>query len=453
MSDYIALSFHLTQTPIELFERLALTQAEGTRFGQSLRDFLGFDADIVTLATCNRFEIYLGFDMNVQSLDPARPQTVVPTHPKQAASALISFLAARIGVNPEQLSQVGSIRSGDAVIAHLFRTVCGLDSIALGEKQIQGQVKTAYRQAREAGHCSRHLSPLFEAALHAGKHARSATGLEEARISLGSMAIDFLCRQEGISEPLNVTILGTGKMAKNAAKHLQRHKLSARITFLSRHPQEREKELASTHASVSHLSQLTDVLQGADLLLAAYGTKNVFLTVQDLQPILAAQQKMLYIIDIALPRDVDPGVAALSNVRLIDFTTLQEIKESDEAFRASEIQAAEKIIEEELQQFLAKQKLKQATGAISFFRQKAESIRQQELEKALRRLPQLHESEQKVLQKLTYNIVSRILRNPTLRLREKAQTGGIDETYLRIVQEIFVDMDKERSLKAQEQLT
>lgn len=451
MSDFALLAFHLTGTPISLFESLNLMLNENENFVEALKLFLGCETEVVTLATCNRFEIYLGFH-DARNL-PERFQGAngSPGSAEKILSALVSFLCARIGVSPRELAHCGRTLTGDAVIMHLFRTACGLDSIAVGEKQIQGQVKAAYLQARETGACGRHLAPLFESALHAGKRARNATGLEEARISLGSMAIDALYRQENISRPLQVVILGTGKMAKNAAEHLQRRRSSHHITFLSRHPEERAEQLGGPNVSVIHINQLSELLQSADLLFAAYGTRELFLTKQDLEDRLRNRARPFYIIDIALPRDVDQRVAELPDVHLIDFASLEEIKRKDIAFRASEIQAAEKVIAEEFERFLIERKLQQANGAISCFRRHAEAIRRQELEKAFRRLPELRENEQKVLQKLTYNIISRVLRNPTLRLREKAQAGDIDEDYINMIQEIFSETDNQSTISAQEQ--
>ena len=432
--DCKAISFDILHTTVVMFERFASMIEDVERFARYR--FNTQTVECVPLSTCNRLEFYFAVNVEGNGANGVFALPCPATMLQETVRELLTIIAKGTGFSVEELQRFGRFFENKGVVEHLFSTVTGLNSIAIGETQIQGQLKDAYMQAKSEGFARNHLAFVFEAALRAGKRARTETGIDRAQISLGRFAIDSVQNHSGIHKNGNVVILGTGKMAKNGAHYL--HNLGiANLTFLSRHPEKRREQLAGFHARVEHLDNLPAHLPSADLVFSAYGTHDILITPELLQPVLQQRNNRLFIIDIGLPRDVDPQVARLSGVELIDFTYLQQLKREKSFRELPKVIEAEKIVGEELRAFEIEERVRGASSLISCFRQRAESIRQEELQKALRRLPNLPAAEQDVISRLTYNIVSKVLRNPTLKIREKAETGELDDNYTRIISEMF----------------
>lgn len=429
--DYGLISFHIVNTPIDAFEALALRLPETRDALRTLAQRAQLEC--VTLATCNRIEFYVA--PNAQTLAAGSPSITRREPVRTVLHTLLKELETRTGL--ECLGKYAEIRVSLGVVEHLFATAAGLNSIAIGETQIQGQVKQAYLTAQADGCTGKALGPLFEAALHAGKRARTETGIEQARISLGNLAIGSLQQAGKLGRTIKVAILGTGKMAKNAAEYLIRNGISRDLVFLSQHPEQRADQLAYLQSPVEHIDHLPHYLATADLIFAAYGTREVFITRELLQPLLARRIRPLHLIDIALPRDIDPTVAELSNVHLIDFRQLQKMKGDHPVLRNGEIGAAEAIVDEEVMAYQKEMQVRQANSSISVFRQNAEALRRKEVARALRKLNSLPEREQEIIEKLTYNLVNKILNQPTVKIREKALSGELQAGDFRLIDEIF----------------
>ncbi len=417
MHDFV-ISFHITKIPIALFEHLAGLFQEPETLTRRIRSRVIPAPHLVSLATCNRIELYGSSEQN-------------------CACLCLQVLAEISETEHDTLQQYAELYTGRAMHEHLFHTIAGLKSIAVGETEIQGQIRTAYLRARELGSVNDRLGRIMEAALHAGKRARRQTGIEQAKISLGNLALRTLKQRGSLAPATRATIIGTGKMARNAAEYLLKTGISSEITMLSSAPEQRREQVAYLRPALQSLDNLQQAIAGADLIFCAYGSDRQFLTPDLLAPIAAKRQRPLYVIDIAVPRDADPAIADLPGVELIDFPALHAMELRDHLLDSEEIERAREILAEELNCLDTELRLARAGEAIASFRQRAEQVRKIELDRTLRSLEHLSQYEQKQIQKLTHRIVRELLKAPTIAIRERAQRGEIDHEYERIIAEIF----------------
>ena len=418
MHDFV-ISFHITKIPIALFEHLAgLFQAPET-LTRRILDNVAEETFLISLSTCNRIELY-GTSAN-----------------ENCAEECLRSLAALSGLGFPALRGYAEIYTGKAMHEHLFHTIAGLKSIAVGETEIQGQIRTAYQLAREHKTVNDRLGRIMEAALHAGKRARQQTGIEQAKISLGNLALRTLKQRGSLAPATRAAIIGTGKMARNAAEYLLKTGISSEITMLSSAPEQRLQQLAYLNPELQSLDMLQETIATADLIFCAYGTERQFLTPELLAPVAANRSRPLYVIDIALPRDADPAIGDIPGIELIDFPALHAMELRENLLGSEEIERARAILAEELNCLDTELRLSRAGEAIASFRQRAEQVRKVELDRTLRSLEHLSEHEQKQIQKLTHRIVRELLKAPTIAIRERAQRGEIDHEYERIIAEIF----------------
>jgi glutamyl-tRNA reductase len=303
----------------------------------------------------------------------------------------------------------------------------GLDSLVLGEPQILGQVTQAFELARSQNTAGPLLSRLFLTALRAGKRARTETAISHNPASIASVAVRFA---EGIVADLRaarVLVLGAGEMAELVLKALRKRGVS-QVQVLNRTLARARALAEASGASAATFERLPQALWEADILIASTGAPHTILPTALAAEILADRRgRPLAIIDIAVPRDVDPQVADLPGVRLFDLDALQHHLASSLARRAREAPRVEAILAEmqaEFEQYLA---MLDVFPLIAELHQRAEAIRQAELEKTLRRLPDLGEAEREHLDALTQALVKKILHAPITRLRTSAgQAEAVD---------------------------
>ncbi|MFQ5628933.1 MAG: glutamyl-tRNA reductase, partial [bacterium] len=369
--DCKAISFDILHTPVVMFERFASMKEDVERFARHC--FTTQNIECAPLSTCNRIEFYFAVNGggNGASATSGLPSANDSLH--ETVREFLTIIANGTGFSVDELKRFGRFIENKEVVEHLFSTVAGLNSIAIGETQIQGQVKDAYLSAKEKGLAGKNLTSLFDAALHAGKRARAETKIEQARISLGNLAIRSLQETGAFTQGVKTVIVGAGKMARNAAEYLLRNGISSDLVFLTRHPEKRREQLACFAADVRRLDSLPEHLKSADLIFSAYGTNELFVTKKLLQEVAPQRKKPLNLIDIAMPRDVDPEVVELPQIRLIDFFELEKMKSEHLLLNADEITAAEKIVAQEIDAYLQDQKLRAVSSTISHFRSHAES--------------------------------------------------------------------------------
>lgn len=388
--------------PLNLRERLALNEDSVRALCANPRP--GSDCPVseaIVLSTCNRTELYAvssdtGFDSLEGYLSDA---TNVPV-------ALFRLHLYRL--------------AGADAVRHLLRVAAGLDSLVLGEPQILGQVTRAFALARSLGTSGPLLSRLFQAAIHSGKRVHSETAIGRNPASVASLAASIAERTVTDIATAQVAILGAGEMAELTVEALRKRGAS-RITLINR-SRERVHALAERWAAgAAPFEQLEESLGEADILITSTSADSILISRQMIENVMHARpERPLLLIDIAVPRNIDPAAAAVPNVALYDIDHLNTRLEQSLAARLAEVPHAEQIVSEETAKFLEFLNILNMMPVIADLHQQAENIREAELAKTLRHLPNLTDAEREHLEALTRALVSKLLSEPTKRLRIEA---------------------------------
>jgi len=359
--------------------------------------------ELVILSTCNRVEIYAVTDS--------------PSH-----DALERFLAEVKNIPLETIRPHLFHLTAREAIHHLFRVAAGLDSVVLGEPQILGQVTAAYSVARQHAAAGGVLSRLFQQAIHAGKRARTETAISHNPASIASVAVKKIARIVADISTAKTVILGAGEMAELAVEAL-RKRGAQRIWVLNR-TLERAQALADRwEATAATLEGLPEILSDTDILITSTGAPHQIIYPSLVEPVMERRPAQpLVIMDIAVPRDVDDQVNAIQGVSLFDMDTLSSELQDSLNKRAREIPLVEGIIAAEERIFLKYLRSLEVAPLIKELRRRADQIRRSELQKTIRRMPDLSPAELERIDAMTQAIVKKILHHPTIRLQ--AEAGG-----------------------------
>ncbi|HUH11736.1 MAG TPA: glutamyl-tRNA reductase [Longimicrobiales bacterium] len=399
--------------PVDVRERFIFPPARAEAELARLR-LEGGAREAVLLSTCNRTELYLHLPEHAATIEPAEKMLA-----EQAGYSL-----------PEARCHLYSHR-GRAAVEHLYRVVASLDSMVLGEAQIQGQVRSAYEHARELRGEAPVLGPvltrLFDSALAVGGRVRAETAVGEGAASIASAAVDLARKIFGSLKGRRAIVIGAGEMSELALQCFAAEGLAS-IEVANRSA-ERAAELAGrVGGSPIPYAEVWQRLAKADILLTATGAPHRILTRETLERALPGGPKRpLFILDIALPRDVDAGVGGADNVFLYDIDDLQQIVGANLERRRREVPIAESIIGEEVDAFARWYASLDVVPAIRALRDRSEALRREEVERALRRLPHLSPEERDHLERVTRQLLNKILHTPTTRLREAAGNGRAAE--------------------------
>jgi glutamyl-tRNA reductase len=375
----VGVSHH--HAPLEVRERLYLGEGhEAGLASQLARD----GAEAVVLSTCNRTEVYLsGGD----------PEQVREELERRSGLELEGVLA--------------RWDDGEAV-SHLFRVAAGLDSLVPGESQILGQVRLAYESARTAGATGALLNRLFEDALHAGKRVRTEAKLHELPESVAASAVELGTRELGGLDGSRALLFGAGKMSELAAQGLRRR--GAEVVISSRTLESAQELAERVGGRAAAFDAVAVELPEADLVISATRCPYPILHAEAVRP----REKPLVLVDVAVPRDLDPAIGELDGCTLFDIDALGE----GLVGRDEDVREAEAIVAEEAARFAEWRRSRDAAGAIRDLRRRAEEIRAEELARAGSRLAELSPRERETVETLTTQIVNKLLHAPTVRARE-----------------------------------
>jgi glutamyl-tRNA reductase len=373
----LALGVSHHHAPLEVRERLYLQDGHAAELAQAL-------GEAVVLSTCNRTEIYLlGGDP-----DRAREE-----------------LEQRSGLELEGV--LARWDDGEAV-SHLFRVAAGLDSLVPGESQILGQVRDAYESARTRGATGALLNRLFEEALHAGKRVRTEAKLHELPESVAASAVDLGVGELGGVEGKRALLFGAGKMSELAARALRARGAEVIVSIRTL---ESAQDLAQrVGGRAAAFDAVAVELPEADLVISATRCPYPILHAEAVRP----REKPLVLVDVAVPRDLDPAIGDLDGCRLFDIDALGE----GLVGREEDVREAEAIVAEEAARFAEWRRSRDAAEAIRDLRTRAEEIRSEELARAGSRLSDLSDRERETVETLTTQIVNKLLHAPTIRAKE-----------------------------------
>lgn len=410
----VGLSHHAT--PIAVRER-AFVPLE--RCGELSHELAGEAGEAVCLSTCNRTELYLvAADAERRALDA---------------------LAAVSGLPDEKLRPVVYRLADEAAALHLFRVAAGLDSMVPGEGEILGQVRSAF----EAGAAGPVLDRLFRQALHTGKSVRAQTAIGESPASVSSAAAALAAQVFGRLAGCHVLLVGAGHVAELAARSLAAR--GAAIAFVANRSRERAEELAGRFGGTAILlEEAGERLAEVDVLVSSTGAPGYALTRERVEAALRARKgRPLFLIDLAVPRDLDPAIHDLESCYLYDVDDLESVVAESLAGRRREAARGEAIVAEEAERFRAWQASREVVPEIASLRAWAEEIRAAELARARGRLGRLSDAQQAAVESVTAQIVNKLLHLPTVRLKEAA-AGADGGGYVAAVRHLFGLGEEER---------
>ncbi len=410
----VGLSHHVA--PVELRERVAVAPEAAAALARQLAEHGGGpEAEAVCISTCNRMELYLA------SRDAAAAE-------EQAISAL-SKLA---GMDVEELRPRLYRLQDEAAATHLFRVAAGLDSMVPGEGEILGQVKSAY----EAGNAGPILDHLFRQALHAGKKVRTETAIGQSPASVSSAAAALAQQVFGELEGRRVLVIGAGKTGEQAARALAARGATI-ATVVNRSPERGAAVAAQVGAVSVSFDQIESELEQADVVVAATGAPGLVLRREQVARTLRGRKgRPLFLIDIAVPRDLDPEIHELDGCYLYDIDDLEAVVAASLAGRRREASRAESIIAEEADRYREWKASLDVVPAVAALRARAEEIRQGELERVEGRLAKLDATERNMVEAITAQIVNKLLHLPTVRMKEAA-AGPNGVLYADALQHLF----------------
>lgn len=414
MPQFVVIGTHQRICPVAVREQLAF----GPFDIQPALKALGAYADEgFIISTCNRVEL----------------GGLVPDGPG-GPRELLRFLAERHSIPADELAAHLYTYSGADAARHLFRLAAGLDSMVLGEDQIQTQLKQALADAQAAGLAGQGIARLLQHALTVGKLVRTATGIARQHLSVVSVALDIAHAQLGTLAGRRVLVVGAGRMAELALKHLRGQ--HAELAIVNR-SHARAATLAERYdAAAIHFEQLEHALAAHDIVVSCTAAPEPVITAAMLARALGgrmARPAGLLLLDLAVPRDIEPQASALAGVRLWDVDGLQAICEANRASREAEVARAEALIELEVAKFQEWWAAQEVVPTIRALRERAESIRTAELQRTLTKLAHLSPQEHAAIGALSAAIVNKLLHQPIATL--KNPEGG--SQLAAVVQELF----------------
>jgi glutamyl-tRNA reductase len=416
----LALGVSYRRAPVELLEQLAFADDE---YLKAYRRFMDLEAvrEGAILSTCNRVEVYAEVTTyHAGFLDLKR------------------FLSEAREVPPEEFAEPLYAHYEDDAVVHLFRVAAGLDSMVLGEPQILSQVRAAHRRAEAEGAIGSNLSALFRGAIRTGRRARAETAIGaspaafvESGATLADRALDGVAGR-------SVVVVGAGGMASLAVKHLRTREVG-HIRVVNRNP-DRAKRLADrAGGDHSGLEVLGSALAEADLVVSSTGAASIVITADAVREALTANGRSgrsLFMLDLAVPRDIDPAVGEMDNVHLADIDDLREILAERNAPATREIDRVRAIIAEEADRLGAWRRAARFAPLIQSLRERGDRVRAAELARVAPKLTDLSERERDAVEALARGIVAKMLHDPIVRLRELSAPGAGD-SLARAVAELF----------------
>ncbi|HBK81694.1 MAG TPA: glutamyl-tRNA reductase [Nitrospinae bacterium] len=412
-------------TPLEMRERFFFPENGMSDSLERMSRFRSVSERVI-LSTCNRVELYAC----AESID-------------EGVDSIYAFLMESRGLRRHELADHLYIHSDEEATRHLFLVASSLDSMVVGEPQILGQVKEAYRVAQEAGHTGKTLTGLFSRAFRVAKKVRDQTKLGKKAVSVSSVAVELAGKIFGSLNEKTVLLLGAGEMAELAARHLVSH--GAKTILVANRTHSSGETLAKDLGGRAVIyGDMGSNLARADIVISSTGAPHTVVKADMVSAALEVRRDApIFLIDIAVPRDIEPAVHELENAYLYDIDDLQAVVSSNVKGREEEALEAISIVEREVDAYLRRSQMADLSRTFSAIRVEAEAQRQGEVSKTLARFPDLGEKERQAVEAMSRAIVNKLLHRPFDVLRKMAEDEAGDDP-LPIVQRMFgVELDGE----------
>jgi glutamyl-tRNA reductase len=419
MQRLLLLGLNHATAPLEVREKLAFAREQQLEALNSLRQkFAGCEA--VLLCTCNRVELYA-----------ARAVHGSPRHEE-----MTRFLAEMRGLAADQIGPHVYAKSEREVVEHLFSVVSSLDSMVIGETQILGQVRDAYDAARGAGSVGASLNPLFQRAVAVGKQVMSETRITEGRLSVGSVAVD--CAGQIFDHYNDKTILciGAGKMATLVLQGFSTVK-AKHLLICNRDPAKAAALAQRFGGEAVPFEKLDDHLVAADIVVTSTGSQHPIITRARFDHLLKLRRyRPAFLIDIALPRDVEPSVGELENVYLYNIDDLQQVVATTRSKRSESVEHAQRLVSAEVEKYVSWHRARDMGPIIDKLYQRHHELAREEVERTLNKFPNATPADRQQLEELARRIVNKMLHDPVTTLRQ-SEGHGPGVGYLHAMEKLF----------------
>jgi glutamyl-tRNA reductase len=390
--------------PVEVRERLAFDEGKLAEALDELKRRPGLLEGMI-LSTCNRVEIAVTTDEQTN-----------------AEECIEEFLADSQHVSREWVSPYLYHHQGPDAIRHLFRVAASLDSMVVGEPQILGQLKAAYTAAKETGAVSGFLEMVLSRAFNVAKRVRSETDIGQSAVSVSYAAVELAREIFGSLSDKKVLLVGAGKMSELSARHLRRSGVGQ--IFVTNRTYERAVEMAKVfEGRIVDYEKFVATLPEVDIVIASSGAPHYILTKDKMRKVIEARRnRPMFLIDIAVPRNIEPSVNELDNVFLYDIDDLQKVVDLNVKGRQRVAEEAEEIIAEEVQRMMSRLKEREVAPMIVSLQEQLEQVRLSEMERMRGKLGNLTPQQQEAIDALTRGIINKIAHGPISELRKQASS-------------------------------
>jgi len=403
---------------VEVRERLSVSDAKLPEIVRSLAQLPGIEGASV-LSTCNRVE------------------TIVSADSEDAVESIVDWMSELAGANRSELEKhLYLLRHGD-VVRHLFRVASGLDSMIVGEPQIAGQVKSAFHVSQELGALDSLLQQVFEHTMRVAKKVRTETGIGEYAVSVPYAAVELARKIFGNLAGLRVLLLGAGEMGELTAEHLAAQ--DVKPIFVANKTFDRAAELARRfHGEAVHFDGFEEHMAQSDIVIVSTAAPHYLIEPVHIERALESRKsRNLFLIDLSVPRNIDPAVARMDGAYLYNVDDLQSVADSNRELRQMRAGDAEEIISREVDAFRRRLVAHDAVPTIVELQQRLEAIRAAELEKCLRKVGPITAEQRSAIEQLTTQMINKILHYPILQLKESADEPQERESLRRTIRKIF----------------
>lgn len=418
MGSLVLVGLNHRTAPVDVRERLHVPETRLPDLLQSMRTLPNVDGAAL-LSTCNRVE------------------AIVSAQNEDVIESLVDWLADHAVAERSELEKhLYILRHGD-VVKHLFRVASGLDSMILGEPQIGGQVRKAFQIAHDVETLDSLLSQLFDNTMRVAKKVRSDTGIGEHAVSIPYAAVELAKKIFGELRGLHVLLLGAGDMGELTAEHL--HEQEVKQVFVANRSHERAIELAERfEGEAVQFDSVDERLANCDIVIASTSAPHYVIEPQQVQRALAARRnRNLFLIDLSVPRNINPAIARIDGAYLYNVDDLQNVADANREIRQQKAKQAEEIVTKEVDGFRRRLIAQDAVPTILELQKRLEAIRITEVEKCLRRLGPVSAEQREAIEMLTTQMINKILHYPILQLKEASDEPNERESLRRTIRKIF----------------
>lgn len=420
MMSLLAVGVNHRSADVALLERLAVPDDE---LGKALAELTGLEhvVEAVVLSTCNRVEVYAHVTRFHQGLGEVR-----------------SWFTRRADIHPQDFERLHYAYFDESAAAHLFEVASGIDSMVIGERQIVAQVRQAAASAAEEGASGRLLRKLFREAVRVSRRVRRDTTIDRGATSIVDVGLRIASQQlDGPPRDRRVLIAGAGAVGRLAADRIAAER-PARMLIWNRTP-ERAHRLAARVGAAVHEGELRDAVAQADLVVCTTGASTPLIDAELVAAAAAERgERPLLLLDLAVPRNVDPACGQLPAVRIVDIESVRAVTAG--TVESEVIEAVRAIVADEVARFVAWTRAVEVEPTITALRRHGHAVREAELERLRARLQGLDERQREAVEALAHGIVNTLLHEPTVRLKRLAD-GGAGERYANALRELF-DLDE-----------